>query len=98
MQLLMLSRYVFSSLCISDLHSGFSFWCFIDQALPLVSTLWGIILFGVYQISLQKTHLLLTAMLFAVARFSWLQLGTQRHNNANAKNFETILHNSLCRK
>lgn len=41
----------------------------IDQALPLISTFWGIILFGEYRRSSRKTYLLLGSMLtmFVVA-------------------------------
>jgi hypothetical protein len=36
---------------------------FSDQALPLVSTAWAIILFGDYRNSSRKTYFLLAAML-----------------------------------
>jgi len=50
------------------------------QALPLVGTLWGIVLFGEYHGSSRKTHTLLVAMLsmFAVAVFLLIASSTER--------------------
>jgi glucose uptake protein GlcU len=38
--------------------------CCFRQALPLVSTFWGILLFGEYRMSSRKTYILLGFMLF----------------------------------
>jgi hypothetical protein len=38
--------------------------CFYHQALPLVSTFWGVVLFGEYRRSSRRTYILLGFMLF----------------------------------
>ncbi|TVU50095.1 hypothetical protein EJB05_01452 [Eragrostis curvula] len=63
------------------------------QALPLVSTIWGVILFGEYRRSSRKTYLLLTAMLlmFAIAVVVLMaSAGHRKAYNSNAKFFVTL--------
>lgn len=36
----------------------------MNQALPLVSTFWGVVLFGEYRRSSRRTYVLLVSMLF----------------------------------
>ncbi|GJN34950.1 hypothetical protein PR202_gb23667 [Eleusine coracana subsp. coracana] len=66
------------------------------QALPLVSTFWGVILFGEYRRSSRKTYLLLTAMLLTFAMAVTVLIssaGKMKAYNAHAK-FIVSLHKS----
>ncbi|CAL4906475.1 unnamed protein product [Urochloa decumbens] len=67
------------------------------QALPLVSTFWGVILFGEYRRSSGKTYLLLAAMLsmFVIAvTVLMASAGHWKAIDANAKFIVTRLHNT----
>jgi len=49
------------------------------QALPLVSTLWGILFFGEYRRSSRRTYLLLISMLLMFAAAVGLLMGSSGH-------------------
>ena len=55
--------YLIPRFCISELEYSESDACQL-QALPLVSTFWGVILFGEYRRSSRRTYILLGGMLF----------------------------------
>jgi len=70
---------------------------FHDQALPLVSTFWGVILFGEYRRSSRKTFLLLFSMLsmFIIAvAVLMASAGHRKGFDTNAKFIVTRLHRS----
>ena len=46
------------------------------QALPLVSTFWGVVLFGEYRRSTKKTYAILAAMLLMFAAAVGLLIGS----------------------
>ena len=49
--------------CLPNSQCSYEF-CGDTQALPLVSTFWGILIFGEYRRSSRKTYILLVSMLF----------------------------------
>jgi glucose uptake protein GlcU len=53
------------------------------QALPLVSTFWGVILFGEYRKSSKRTYLLLAGMLCMFAAAVGLLMGSSGHRKAD---------------
>ncbi|KAG2629534.1 hypothetical protein PVAP13_3KG438016 [Panicum virgatum] len=67
------------------------------QALPLVSTFWGVILFGEYRLSSRKTYLLLSAMLLMFVVAVAILIASAGHRKAfdtNAKFIVTSLHST----
>ncbi|PUZ67224.1 hypothetical protein GQ55_3G417600 [Panicum hallii var. hallii] len=65
------------------------------QAMPLVSTFWGVILFGEYRRSSRKTYLLLSAMLLMFVMAAAVLVASAGHRkafNTNAKFIVTSLH------
>lgn len=51
------------------------------QALPLVSTFWGVVLFGEYRKSTKKTYCILAAMLIMFAAAVGLLIGSSGERN-----------------
>ncbi|XP_022149120.1 ureide permease 2-like isoform X1 [Momordica charantia] len=66
------------------------------QAFPLVSTFWGVILFGEYRRSSRKTYVLLVSMLFmfSVAVGMLMASSGHRHVNSVAKSVEKFYKNT----
>jgi hypothetical protein len=63
--------------------------------MPLVSTFWGVILFGEYRRSSRKTYLLLSAMLLMFVMAAAVLVASAGHRKAfdtNAKFIVTSLH------
>ena len=100
MQLLMQSRYFTHSELQSLVHIyliKLLIQHLVFQALPLVSTFWGVILFGEYRLSSRKTYLLLSAMLLMFVVAVAVLIASAGHRKAfdtNAKFIVTSLHST----
>ena len=55
----------------------------LQQALPLVSTFWGVVIFGEYRRASKKTYGLLAVMLLMFAAAVGLLMGSSGHRNGN---------------
>ena len=53
------------------------------QALPLVSTFWGVVIFGEYRRASKKTYILLAVMLLMFAAAVGLLMGSSGQRNGN---------------